>query len=101
MTIREFNESPKAQGVDERVAYKVITTRWGGNPSSAAVAIKLAGIDESETYLDGEASIEGDVIITPLVVGLESGNRYKLEVKWESSGNTYEAYGLIIAGGIY
>jgi len=101
MTIREFNESPRPQGVDERVAYKVITTRWGGNPSNAVVVIKYAGIDECETHLDGEVSIEGDVIITPLVVDLEDGSRYKLEVRWDSGGNTYEAYGWIIAGGIY
>ena len=101
MTIREFNESPRPQGVDERVAYKVITTKWGGNPTNAVVVIKLAGIDECEDHLVGEASIEGDVIITPLVVGLESGSRYKLEVKWDSGGNTLEAYGWIIGGSIY
>jgi len=101
MTIREFNESPKAQGTDERVAYKVITTKWGGSPSNAVVVIKLAGIDECEAHLEGEPSIEGDVIITPLVIGLESGNRYKLEVRWDSGGNTYEAYGWIVTASIY
>jgi len=102
MTIREFNESPKFQGTDERIPYKVITTKWGGCPENAVVVIKHAGIDECDKHLDGEVSIEGDIIITPLVVGLEDRSRYKIEVRWDSKDSTYEAYGWIIGGsGIY
>ena len=101
MTIRKFKEGIKEQGIDERVGYKIDTIPWGGSPSNAAVAIVLRGEDVSEDHLEGGITVDGNVIITPLVVGLESGNKYRLEVKWDCQSNTFEAYGFIITGGIY
>ena len=65
---RMFRESPKEQGEDERVAYKIDTTPWGGFDSSAAVEIKLRGVGDSVVaLLEGSVSNVGNVITTPIV----------------------------------
>ena len=99
MTInREFKESPMAQGVDEIVAYNLTTTPWGSSPTSPVVKIyDSAGTDVSSTNLTGSATVNGDVITTPAVKTLTNGNRYKMQVKFVSGGNTYEAFGYIDA----
>ena len=95
---REVKESPLYQGSDERIAYTLTTTPWGGTPASPTVVIKTwpDGTDVSATKLTGNASANGDVITTPLVISLTSGQKYHLEIKWTNSGNTFEAYAEII-----
>ena len=99
MTInREFKESPMAQGEDEIVAYNLTTTPWGSSPTSPVVKLyDAAGNDASTTNLTGSATVNGDVITTPAVKTLTNGNRYKMQVKFVSGGNTYEAFGYIDA----
>ncbi len=94
---RQFKNSPQHQGVDEKIAYKIDTTPWGGNPSNVYVVITCKGV-LCPIHLSGSPSIEGNVIITPKVVDLEEARRYRLEVKWDDlDGNTLEAYGWIVA----
>ncbi len=93
---REFVNSPLLQGIDEKVAFTIDTSRWPGtgNPTAVAVVIKdEAGADKSSTNLTGAASVSGDVITTPLVIALTAGDRFRIEVKWDKSGNTLEAFG--------
>jgi len=96
MTIRIFKEKVKYQGKDERVAYKVDTLPWGGDPSNAVATITLRGIDVSEDHLDGDVSVTMNTIKTPLVISLVPGNRYQLEVRWDYQSNTLEAFGWIV-----
>jgi hypothetical protein len=98
MTIRIFKEQSKHQGKDEKIAYKIDTTPWGGSPSKGMSHIVCGGVGVCADHLEGEPQSEGNVITTPLVVGLVPGNRYRLEVKWTCQSNTLEAYGWIIAG---
>ena len=95
MTIRMFKEKVKPQGKDERVAYKINTLPWGGDPSNVVVAVTLRGVDVSDDHLEGDVSIVLDTITTPLVIALAPGNRYQLEVRWDSQSNTFEAFGWI------
>lgn len=98
MTLRIFKEKTKAQGKDEEIAYKIDTTPWGGSPSNPEVQLVCKGVSVGGECLDGAPQIEGNVITTPLVLGLIAGNRYRLEVKWTCQSNTLEAYGWIVAG---
>ncbi len=93
---REFQSSPWQQGPDEKIAYKVDTANWPGTGNPTNPVVKLyddAGADVSATKLSGSASISGTEITTPLVQSLVEGKSYRLEVKWDRSGNTLEAFG--------
>ncbi|GAG30573.1 unnamed protein product, partial [marine sediment metagenome] len=80
--------APKYQGEDERIAYWVDTDPWGGYDSDEVVVILDAdGDDVSATLLSGAVSVAGSVITTPLVVDLEDGARYMLQIKWVVDGN--------------
>ncbi len=95
---REIKESPlPAQGVDERIAYSLTTTPWGSTPTSVVVKLKIwpEGKDVTAEHTSGSASTIGDVITTPLIIGLENGVHYRLEIQFVVSGNTFKAYALI------
>lgn len=96
MTQRQVKEGRLRQGVDERIAYNLTTTPWCSSPGT--ITVKLydvttgAKTDVSSTMLAGTASATGDVISTPLVTGLTAGSLYRMEIKFVSVGNTFEAY---------
>jgi hypothetical protein len=97
---RRIVESPLFQGADEIIAYTLTTTPWANSPASLTVkifSVDSAGAltDVSSTKLSGSASAVGDVITTPLVTSLAAGTEYRLEIKWVSSGNTFETYAII------
>ena len=99
---RRFKEGTWPQGQDEKIAYSVDTTPWGGTP--AGLVVKVFDVtnqgqyaDVSGTCLSGSASASGNDIITPLVQALTPDHTYRLEVQWTNGGNTFEAYGIIKA----
>ena len=93
MTIREVKNSPRSQGESEEIAYYLDTTPWGGYGSTEVVKLIDANeVDISGTNLTGVPSVLGNVITTPLVVGLGRGIKYRLEIQWVLTGNTYEAF---------
>lgn len=96
MIKREIVEGKQVQGIDESIAYTVTTTPWGSSPVSVSVkAYDITGpayTDVSSTVLSGAASVSGDVITTPVLTALTEDHRYRVEVKFTCSGNTYEAY---------
>jgi hypothetical protein len=47
--------------------------------------------------LDGAPSEAGGVITTPLVKDLTAGKAYRLEILWIYSGNTFEAFAVLMA----
>lgn len=92
-TNREVFESPIDQGKDEKIAYWFLTTPWGTNPSNVVVTIyDQAKTDVSATCLSGGVVIAGDKITFPPVINLTPGIIYRLEVKFEVNGNTFEPY---------
>jgi hypothetical protein len=95
--IRKIIESPVYQGVDEEIAYFIDTEPWGGTPTD--VAVKLYDRDRtdvSDTLLSGSASVASDTITTPKLIDLVAEMKYRLEVKFTSSGNIFECYAEII-----
>ena len=99
--IRQVAEGRLVQGEDERIAYALTTTPWGSSPSTPACKLYdiTAGgrLDVSATKLSGSASALGDVITSPLVLGLTKGYLYRLEFLFVCAGNTFEAYAEIDA----
>ena len=99
-TDRTIRESPLYQGEDEIIAYQLTTTPWVSTPAGPTVKIFsiLHGVktDTTVTNLSGAASVGGDIITTPLVTGLVAGTEYRLEIKWTSGGNTWEAWTTIV-----
>lgn len=99
MSLVEINESPLEQRPDERISYLLTTTPYGSSPGSVVVAIfDITGgseTDVSSTKLSGTGSVAGDVITTPLVIGLVAKRLYRLEIQFVISGNTFEPYCLI------
>lgn len=95
---REAKESPYLQGADEILAYLVTTTPWVSAPTSPTAKIFSyeratdAYTDVTATKMVGSASVNGDVITTPVVTGLTAGTEYRVEVKFVVGGNTYELY---------
>ena len=91
---RRIVESPIYQGVDEQIAYILTTTPWGtAVPTSPAVVMKDdSGLDVSSTNLSGSASINGNTVVTPTVKSLSAGAKYRLEIKFNISGNIFETW---------
>jgi hypothetical protein len=94
MTQREVSGSPILQGEDEQIAYALTTTPWGSSPTDVVVKLYegTGRVDKSATMLSGAASVSGDIIFTPSVLGLTAGKEYRLEIKFTSGGNIFETY---------
>ena len=96
---RLITQSPLYQGADEQIAYQLTTTPWGSSPTSVLAKIYLIDngyTDYSTTYFGATTStVSGDVITLPTVKSLESGNRYRLEIKFTAGGNIWEPYVII------
>lgn len=95
---REVVESPVQQGADEEIAYQLTVTPWGSTPTSVTVDVfditEGAYTEVSSDVLTTEAaSVSGDVITLPALSGLTAGNRYRVEVQFDTAdGHTLEAY---------
>jgi hypothetical protein len=100
--IREAKESELKQGITEIIAYQLDVTPWGASPTSPVVKLysynenTRAYTDVSATSLTGTAQVSGNVVTTPGVKSLTEGGRYRLDVQFEISGNTFVAYCWII-----
>jgi len=100
-SVREINESPLAQGADEKIPYVLETNVADWNlirPVSASVTVKWNSTDATSTNSSGSVTISGTTITTPLIKSLTAGKRYRMEIKWaNSTGATAEAYAWIDA----
>lgn len=98
--IRLMEESPKRQGINEQIAYRVKTFPVSSGPSLPSVTITIlqTGVDVSATCLSGAASIDPDGIhiITPVVKSLTAGVTYRMYVRYTMDGQILEDYGDII-----
>ena len=100
-TNREIKESPLAQGADETIVYTLTTTPWASTPTSPSAKI-YSFIDDTyadvtETNMSGTASATGDVITLPAVAALVADTKYRMEIQFTVSGNTFEPFAWIHA----
>jgi hypothetical protein len=94
--LREIKEGLQYQGADETIVYTLTTTPWGSSPTSPDAKIyemaNNTATDKTSTLMTGSATANGDVITLPAISGLTARTRYRVEVKFTVSGNTFEAY---------
>jgi len=103
MPSRQVKQGRIGQGVDEKIAYTINTTPWGGTPVVAA--FKAFDITSGRQYDDvtaivfpsGTTSVSGDVITLPLLQLLTLDHVYRVEVKWTFGGNTFECFLEVLA----
>lgn len=97
---REVSESPRVQGVSERIAYVFDWTADTAKGTLTAATVKLYqwdGTDKSSTLLSGTTTVNGYLVTTPLVISLVSGMKYKLSCLATIGGIVLEAILLIDA----
>lgn len=97
---RYVDQSPFYMGRNEKKAFTLDTTPWGGSPATPVCTlfdITDVETDVSGTKLSGSASVAGAIITTPLVQLLTVGSQYLLEIKW-TKGSDINAALLIIHG---
>jgi hypothetical protein len=92
MTLRSFLGGPVSQGADEKIRYWFTTTEWGSSPSAVSVTVTTAGEDVTATVTEGTHAVLDDTITLPLILDLEAGTTYRVEVLFTTGGNTFEAY---------
>lgn len=94
---REAKEGVQGQGAEERIAYTITTTPWGGTPTSVSAkafdvtAGKRTDVT-STVFPTNSPSVAGDVITLSLLRALTVGHRYRVEVQFTSAGNLLEPY---------
>lgn len=99
MNKREVVQSPMEQGANEIITYTLTTTPWGTSPTTD---ITVTVLDVTAGTTDGDVtstvmptntpSPSGDVItLSPLKL-LTDGHKYRVQVKFICSGNTFDAY---------
>lgn len=95
---REVIEGRQRQGTDEQIAY-VFVLPTGSAPMNPVFELwDVTGgtrTDVSETKLTGAGSVDGDEVTAPLVGGLIEGRRYRLQMTYETQGNTLSVYALL------
>lgn len=101
MTSRAFMEGTQRQGADETIVYALTTTPWGSSPTSVEVKVfdvtNGFGDVTSAVMPTGAPSVSGDIITLPALTALTALHLYRIEVKFTSSGNVFEAFGEIRA----
>lgn len=100
MTKRQFDEAGLSQGQDEKIAY-YYDAPSGSAPSAPVVTVldMTTGVpvDVTVAKTSGVASIVGLRITTPLIIALVPAHLYRLEIAFQTLGNTLE-YWCSIAG---
>jgi len=85
------------QGEAEHVPYALLTTGWGGTPTS--VSHKVLKYISADTYTDvtstcaaGSATVSSDTITLPKLIALVRGVTYRIEVAFTSGGADWVAW---------
>lgn len=99
---REFRESPVKQGVDEEITYTLDTSAWGSSPTGVTVKVydvtTLPKVDVTATVMPvNSPAVSNDIISCSPLKLLTVGHAYRIEVKFASAGNVFEAYGIVQA----
>lgn len=83
------------QGENESVIYTVLTTNWGGSPTSLGHDV----FDEHDlatslkaTLMPGTPTASVDTITLPALSGLTAGVTYRVTVAFTSGGSSFEAF---------
>lgn len=97
---REITDGLQIQGVDEEIIYRLLTSNWGGTPTSPVAAAYKRNVttqaweDVTATvFPTNTPSISGDYIVLSKLQDLEEGAEYRIEVRWvHPNGSLVEAF---------
>jgi hypothetical protein len=90
----------QTQGLDEQIARTIVTTSWGGSPTSVSFKVYDVGADYQDvtvTVMPGTATVSGDTITLPKLISLTERHLYRVEVKFTSLGNVFETWFEVLA----
>jgi hypothetical protein len=93
--LREVKEGQQVQGIDEKIAYEITTTPWGISPTNVSVVVKDTSNNNADVTSDvtsGTTTVVGDVITLLFIESLTESRIYRVEVKFTSGSNIFEAY---------
>jgi len=91
----EVSEGQREQSADEEIIYTLTTTPWGSSPTNVAVTAydeSRKSVVTSTVFPANSPTVDGDVITLSPLKALIKGHIYRVEVKFTSGGNIYEAY---------
>ena len=97
---RRVQQGQQPQGSREEVAYTLTTAPWGSSPNAVEVTVydvtAARGDDNwtdvTSTTTSGTASTVGDVITTPLIIGLTPGKLYRVEIAFRTGAQRFVAW---------
>ena len=93
MSRREINESPVEIGIDETVPYTLtVPASWGTAASPTAVAKDSEG-NIVAGIVSGVSVTSNIISFTVDGTALTVNNDYRIEIKFDVSGGTLEAWG--------
>lgn len=94
MSRREIEQSPVEIGIDETVPYTLtVPASWGTVASPTAVAKDAAG-DIVAGVISGVSVTSNVISFTVDGTALTVNNDYRIEIKFDVSGGTLEAWGI-------
>jgi hypothetical protein len=89
--VKESENGPIPQGVNEIIAYYFKTTPWGSAPSAPSAVVKdmtAGAADVTASVMPGAApQVAGDVITLRPLRGLTLDHQYRVDVVFTVSGN--------------
>lgn len=91
----EVAEGIQYQSSSEEISWKITTTEYGSDPSNVSVAVYEEGNSTAVTSTVmpvNSPSVDGDVITLSPLKSLTRGKTYRVEVLFDTGGNTTECY---------
>jgi len=89
------------QGADEELSYTVNVGNWTTGPAAACCTVWEGASNRSASNLQSAGSagpsISGSLITTPCLIKLRVGIDYRVELRFEQSGEVYEGH-FMVAG---
>lgn len=88
-----INEGVQIQRKNESIRYKLTTTPWASAPTSVDVEVwditnPNAEADVTSTTITGSSIITDDIITLPNLHSLIENHKYRMDVSFQSGGNT-------------
>ena len=95
MSRREIEQSPVEIGIDETVPYTLtVPSSWGTATNPSAVAKDDATGDIVASVVSGVSVASNVINFTVDGTALTINNDYRIEIKFDVSGGTLEAWGI-------
>lgn len=94
---RQVIEGRQYQGVDEEIAYQIDTEPWSPSPTNVVCEVRdvtdAAYTNVTTTVMpSGTPTVNENLITLPKLKALTNKHLYRVEVKFNGSGNIFEFF---------